>query len=60
MNRASFPEPSRSPLPSSISRPREKNMVAYVENVPIPTTYSSPTAYRASFHIALCERGFRL
>jgi hypothetical protein len=37
-----------------------KNTAAYVENVPIPTTYSSPTAYRASFHIELFERGFRL
>jgi hypothetical protein len=35
-------------------------MVAYVENVPMPTTYSSPTAYRASLHIAVVERGFRL
>jgi hypothetical protein len=34
-----------------------KNIVAYVANVPIPTTYSSPTAYRTSFHIALFERG---
>jgi hypothetical protein len=60
MKRASFPEPSRRPLPSSSSRPRGKNTVAYVENVPIPRTYSSPTAYRASFHIALFERGLLL
>jgi hypothetical protein len=32
-------------------------MAAYVEKVPIPTTYSSPTAYRTSFHIALFDRG---
>jgi hypothetical protein len=34
-----------------------KNIVAYVANVPIPTTYSSSTEYRMSFHIALLERG---
>jgi len=35
-------------------------MAAYVVNVPIPTTYSSPTEYRTSFHIMLFERGFVL
>ena len=34
-----------------------KNIVAYVANVPIPTTYSSSIEYRMSFHIALFERG---
>jgi hypothetical protein len=32
-------------------------MAAYVEKVPIPTTYSSSIEYRMSFHIVLFERG---